>query len=94
MSSHITSPCDSTQAEVDIRANTLSLADIPPITTTLDRYLSIRSLAFLFDTSTTTISKMVMEGSLPRPIYLSPKLPRWRLSDIHNHPLIQYKRGE
>lgn len=45
-------------------------------------WLGLSGLAEYLSVSTETVQKLVAEGRLPRPIYLTPRLPRWRLADI------------
>ena len=47
--------------------------------------LDIRQLSRLLSPSRTTLWRMVAGQRLPQPIYLSPKSPRWRRSEIEQH---------
>jgi predicted DNA-binding transcriptional regulator AlpA len=59
--------------------------DMTPIITEFGRLLDVRDVANLLGVHPRTIWQMASAGSIPQPIHLSPRVVRWRLSDIEDH---------
>lgn len=47
-----------------------------------DPLLNVRGVASYLGRGVSTVWKDVREGRLPKPVYLSPRAPRWRLSAL------------
>lgn len=48
-------------------------------------YLSVRDVAELLGCTTRTIWRLAASGQFPRPVRLTPRLPRWRRADVDAH---------
>jgi predicted DNA-binding transcriptional regulator AlpA len=48
-------------------------------------FLSVRLVATMLGCTPRTIWKLCATGRFPPPIYLTPRLPRWRRSDVEDH---------
>jgi predicted DNA-binding transcriptional regulator AlpA len=46
------------------------------------RYLSVKGVAIYLSVSRGTVLSLVESGRLPKPVYLTPKLPRWDRDEI------------
>lgn len=46
-------------------------------------YASAKTLARMFETTTTTIWRWTKAGKLPQPVKLGAGTTRWRLADVH-----------
>ena len=51
-------------------------------TQTIGEYLAVRQVAALLGVSIRTVWKMTSIGTLPPPIYLTPRCPRWIRSAV------------
>ena len=47
-----------------------------------DRLMRIDEILEMLGISENTLRRMIKEGGFPKPIYISPRSPRWWLSDI------------
>jgi predicted DNA-binding transcriptional regulator AlpA len=59
--------------------------DMTPIITEFGRLLDVREVAKLLGIHPRTVWQMVSTSNIPQPVRLSPRLVRWRLSDIEDH---------
>ena len=53
-----------------------------PISPLEDPLLSPPKLAERLGISLPTVWRITAEGRIPRPVYLAPRMPRWRLSEV------------
>jgi predicted DNA-binding transcriptional regulator AlpA len=59
--------------------------DMTPIITEFGRLLDVREVAQLLGIHPRTVWQMVAASNIPHPVRLSPRVVRWRLSDIEDH---------
>ena len=45
-------------------------------------YLSRASLAAYLEMSGTQVDRLVAQGRLPPPVYVTPRMPRWHVADV------------
>ena len=50
-----------------------------------DELLGVKALAARLHTSESTVRRSVAAGRLPKPVYVSPKSPRWRWGTVVEH---------
>ena len=48
-------------------------------------FLSVREVSALLSITSRTVWKMVSCGRFPKPVYLTPRLPRWKRAEIDAH---------
>jgi prophage regulatory protein len=56
-----------------------------------ERMLNVKEVAKMLGVSKSTVYNLINEGKLPRPILITERLRRWKLSDILNY--IEKKAG-
>jgi len=56
-----------------------------------ERMLNVKEVAKMLGVSKSTVYNLINEGKLPRPIPITERLRRWKLSDILNY--IEKKAG-
>jgi excisionase family DNA binding protein len=59
--------------------------DMTPIITEFGRLLDVQEVANLLGIHRRTVWQMASAGRIPSPVHLSPRVVRWRLSDIEDH---------
>ena len=47
-----------------------------------NRLIGIKELVEMLGISESTLTRMIKEGRIPKPLYIAPRCPRWWLSDI------------
>jgi predicted DNA-binding transcriptional regulator AlpA len=57
---------------------------LPPVPDHLasETLLTVREVAALRRSGVSTVWRDVARGTFPRPIYVTPRAPRWRLADV------------
>lgn len=50
-----------------------------------DQYLSVREVAAMMNCSNSSVWNLAKSGTFPKPVKFSPRLTRWKLSEINEY---------